>query len=312
MSTTPARHRALVIGEALTDIVRTSGRAGEHPGGSPMNVSFGLGRLGEDVTFLTRIGDDERGRAIIEHLNSAGVVVRPEPVAGSRTSTAEATIEESGSAQYVFDIEWTLDGDVAGEDFDVVHFGSIGAFMAPGAAEVRRIIAARHPHLTVTFDPNVRPALLGAREEVVREVEELVALSDVVKASDEDLAWLYPGEDADAVALRWLECGASLVFVTRGSGGSIARSRKVRVELASHEVEVVDTIGAGDAFMAGILSALGEERLLGKESKDRLRDINADALSRIAERATACAALTVARAGAQPPWLIDLEKFPVV
>ena len=306
MSNIPERSRALVVGESLVDIVRQHDRVVEHPGGSPMNVSFGLGRLGMDVTFLTRLGDDDRGRSLVEHLASAGVVVVPGAVPGVQTSTAQATLSENGSAEYHFEIDWSVDSDIGEVEADVLHFGSIAAFLSPGATGVRQLVESRCHQLTVTFDPNIRPALLGERESAVVDVERSVALCDVVKASDEDLEWLYPGESADAVADRWIALGAGLVFVTRGCNGSLARTSAVRVETPSRLVEVVDTIGAGDAYMAGIISALAAEGLLGGGHKARLRLADASVIARVAERATECAALTVARAGANPPRLHEV------
>ena len=304
---TAGHPRALVVGEALTDVIVDVDGTREFPGGSPLNLSFGLARLGMDVSFLTRLGDDERGRAIERHLSSAGVVVTRSASAGSRTSVATAVLDESGSASYEFDIEWALPSVLPplGE-VDVLHIGSIGALLDPGARDVAALVTRLRPTATISYDPNIRPQLLGRREDVLARVEALVALSDVVKASDEDLAWLYPAVSPLTAAERWLALGPALVVVTRGSRGSLARTRDNGLESPSLPVTVVDTIGAGDSFMAGLLSGLGDAGLLGAPRRQALRAIDETTLAAVIDRATACAAITVSRAGAQPPWRAEL------
>lgn len=290
------------------DVVRTGDAVSEHPGGSPMNVSFGLARLGIPVDFLTRLGRDARGHAIEDHLQSVGVTVVPEPQAGITTSSATATIDESGSAHYDFDVEWRIDArDAPAGTSAVLHFGSISAFLRPGADTVAALVGAARSTATITYDPNIRPQFLPDHALALAAVESHIATSDVVKASDEDVAWLYPDRAPADVAADWLTTGPSLVVVTTGSGGSIVEFSSGHMVVAARTVEVADTIGAGDSFMAGLIAGLYWEGLLGAGSRDALRDVSAETVRSIVDRATLCAAITVGRRGAQPPTLAELD-----
>lgn len=281
----------LVIGECVADIVRTDGAPDRvHPGGSPANLAYGLARLGRPAVLLTELGQDANGRLIREHLESAGVVVRAAEVA--RTPSAVVRLDGQGRAQYTFDIGWTLPPAEPEAAPGAVHLGSIGAVTEPGAASVLALVERWRGRAQVSYDPNVRPALMGERAEAVRRVERCVALSDLVKASDEDLAWLYPGESAEAVAERWLALGPSVVAITLGADGAFALTAEgERVRAAAVPVPVADTVGAGDAFMAALLHA----RAAGTD------------LSGCLTRAVTAAALTVSRPGANPPTAAELS-----
>ncbi|MFD8009138.1 carbohydrate kinase [Streptomyces sp. NPDC058955] len=294
----------LVIGECVADIVREPGAADVvHPGGSPANVAYGLARLGRDTTLLTQLADDDAGRLIAGHLAGAGVRVA---VGGApaRTPAAVVTLDGRGQAAYAFDIAWTLTADeppTTDGPVRHVHLGSIAAVTAPGAATVLALTGRLRPTATVSYDPNVRPALMGEHGAAVDRVERCVALADLVKASDEDLAWLYPGEAPEAVAARWLALGPAVVLVTRGGAGSLAVTRGHTVAAAAPPVTVVDTVGAGDSFMAAVLDALAGRDRTG------LAALGADDLAGLLARAGAAAAVTVSRAGARPPDRAELD-----
>ncbi|MEU5920579.1 carbohydrate kinase [Streptomyces sp. NPDC047141] len=293
----------LVIGECVADIVRgADGTERIHPGGSPANVALGLGRLGRDVTLLTQLADDPTGRLIADHLKGAGVRVESggAPV---RTPSAVVALDARGQATYTFDIAWTLEtaGLPRAERPGHVHIGSIAAVTAPGAAAVLAEVERLRDGATVSYDPNVRPALMGERAEAVVRVERCVALSDLVKASDEDLAWLYPGEAPETVAARWLALGPALVLVTRGAAGSLARTGRETAVAQAPAVTVADTVGAGDSFMSAVLDTLAGR---GREA---LSALGAEDLAGLLARAGAAAAVTVSRAGAQPPDRSELD-----
>ena len=183
---------ALVIGESLVDIVRTAdGATTERPGGSAANVAVALARLGRPVRFATAYAADERGRAIAGHLAGSGVGLAGDPQILHRTSTALAKIQPDGSAAYSFDLEWRL-GEVPVDAPRYVHVCSLGAVVAPGAADVRAILDGVRGSAFITYDVNVRPAVTGTGPDLVAAVELVVAVADVVKVSDEDLAVLYP------------------------------------------------------------------------------------------------------------------------
>ncbi|MFJ7958188.1 carbohydrate kinase [Streptomyces sp. NPDC096319] len=292
----------LVIGECVADIVRgADGTERVHPGGSPANVAHGLGRLGREVTLLTQLADDPAGRRIADHLKGAGVRIE---VAGvpARTPSAVVGLDARGQATYTFDIAWTLEsGEPPVARPAHVHIGSIAAVTAPGAAAVLAEVERVRDRATVSYDPNVRPALMGEHGEAVARVERCVALSDLVKASDEDLAWLYPGQDPREAAARWLGLGPAVVLVTRGAAGSLALTRRETVSAQAPEVTVVDTVGAGDSFMSAVLDTLA-----GRGRED-LSGLDAGYLARLLRRAGAAAAVTVSRAGAQPPDRAELD-----
>ncbi|MFF0477043.1 carbohydrate kinase [Streptomyces sp. NPDC004284] len=290
----------LVIGECVADIVRAAdGTERIHPGGSPANVAYGLARLGRDVTLLTQLADDPTGRLIADHLEGAGVRVAIGGVP-ARTPSAIVGLDARGGATYAFDIAWTLEaGEPPAERPGHVHIGSIAAVTAPGAATVLAEVERLRDRATVSYDPNVRPGLMGEHGAAVARVERCVALSDLVKASDEDLAWLYPGESAESVAARWLALGPAVVLVTRGAEGSLALTGRETVTAVAPPVAVVDTVGAGDSFMSAVLDALA-----GRETFDGL---GADDLAELLRGAGAAAAVTVSRAGAQPPDRAELD-----
>ena len=154
---------ALVIGEALVDVVvRTDGSSEAHPGGSPANVAIGLGRLGRDVELLAYLGDDDNGAMVREHLAASQVALADGSMSAPATSIATANLDESGAATYQFELEWAVAAEAAPlPDPLVVHTGSIAAVLAPGAQEVRRIVASFRDGATVTYDPNARPSSDG-------------------------------------------------------------------------------------------------------------------------------------------------------
>lgn len=302
--------RILVMGEALTDIVlREHAEPVEHPGGSPMNVAVGLSRLGISAVFHTSVGRDDRGAAIEGHLAASGVALTAESANASSTSTAKVVIGPSGAAEYDFDVRWApADGVRAGGGMVAVHTGSIAAVMEPGATEVRAIVEAARASCTISYDPNVRPALMGSPSTAAPAIEAMVRLSDVVKASDEDLEWLYPGRDPLDSAREWARTGPGLVIVTRGASGAWAVSLASVTEVPAQKVEVVDTIGAGDSFMAGLLAALADRQLLGAGSREALAAMDSAALQRVVSFAIGCAAITITRAGADPPTRAQLTS----
>ncbi len=299
--------RALVVGESLIDVVRRlDGTADEHPGGSPMNVAIGLGRLGRPVDLLTWFGPDARGTALRDHIAESGVHVVDGSDGAAATSVAIATLDETGAATYTFDLDWQVPAtDGLLDDVVVVHSSTIGAALAPGGAAVLDLLLRARVSATVTYDPNVRPALLGDGAHEL--IERLVTLADVVKVSDEDLAWYEPGSDPGAIATDWASRGPGLVVVTRGSQGVLAvTSAGLVVEVPSRRVTVADTVGAGDSFMSGLINGLWTAGLLGADRRDAVGRIGEATLVGILERCAEIAGITVSRAGANPPWAAEL------
>ncbi|MGJ3191432.1 carbohydrate kinase family protein [Paenarthrobacter sp. FR1] len=288
----------VVIGEALIDIVNAREGTISYPGGSPANVAYGLGRLGVPTGLLTAIGGDEHGAAITTHLHSAGVELLPGSESLQRTATATATLATDGSASYEFDIVWDLAALAPAMIPKILHTGSIATFLAPGATTVRALLEQSHDSCLVTYDPNIRPALLGSHAEAKQIFEDLLPFTDVIKLSDEDAQWLYPGSSLDDVASVLLKQGARLAIITRGSEGALLATAAARRSMPSVKTHVADTIGAGDSYMAALIY-----ELLARGEKG----LAPTALETIGQTAAAAAAITVSRPGANPPTSDELR-----
>jgi fructokinase len=294
--------RALVIGEALIDIVEREGHVlGEHVGGSPLNVAVGLGRLDRGVDFLTHIADDERGRRIVDYVQASGVELVRGSISAARTPTAAASIDENGAATYTFDIDWQLSGTPEVAPPLVAHTGSIAGFLDPGCLATAALLDAYRLAATITFDPNVRPALISDREQAIARIDRLLEKADVVKASDEDLQWIDPTRTPEQIATAWQALGPSIVAVTMGGQGAFAICSAGTVHVEARQVEVIDTVGAGDSFMTGLIDALWSLNLLGGDRRADLARIDVDTLDGVLRAATLASAVTVARAGADLP-----------
>jgi fructokinase len=253
-----------VIGEALIDIVvPVTGETAEHVGGSPANVAIGLARLGHQVELSSHFGEDERGHRIAALMAAEHIALAPGSTDAARTPTATARLDPAGVAHYEFDLDWRP-APFEVPDGGHLHTGSIGATLEPGADTVRGVVDAARAHATVSYDPNARPSLMGSPAEALARIEPLVRAADVVKASDEDLAWLYgPDTDPADVAAAWQQLGPALCLVTCGGSDVLVRIGSGTHRVATHPTTVVDTVGAGDSFMAGLLSGLLDAGLLG-------------------------------------------------
>lgn len=307
-----------VVGEALIDLVpaRADGLFEAVPGGSPANVAVGLARLHVPVHLAARIADDAFGRRVRAHLASNGVDLSYAARATEPTSLAIVSVGPDGGPEYDFRVAGTADWQwtpaelaaIPGPRVHALHTGSLAAVLPPGAAAIEALVERARPAVTISYDPNCRPLLMGSPEAVRPRVERLVGLADVVKASAEDLAWLLPGQAPADVAARWLAKGPAIVAVTLGADGALAvapTSGLVRV--AGRGVEVVDTVGAGDSFMAALLAALEARDLLGAGRREPLRGIDAHALAAILDEAVCASAITCTRRGADPPSRAELR-----
>jgi fructokinase len=301
-----------VIGEALIDLVSTgeteaSGDRGylAHPGGSPYNVAIGLARLGNQATLLARLSGDAFGRQLRSHAEANGVDLSLAVEASEPSTLAVLSLDAAHNATYDFyrtgTADWQWSAAEMGQipaDTGWVHTGSLASWISPGA----EVIESRLTELAssvVSFDPNIRPLLLTDHAAAVGRIERLVALSTVVKASAEDLEWLYPDEAIPDVLHRWRALGPSLVVVTDGGRGAHAMSGDGQpFTVAARQVTVVDTVGAGDAFMAGLINAL--------EREPGLIGADAGTVTPAIEEAILVAALTCQRAGADPPTAAEL------
>ena len=312
-TTRPTRRTAvLTVGEALVDIVvpHGGGERTSHVGGSPANVAVGLAALDHDSRLTAYLGHDPAGRRVREHLLDADVVLTPGSTDAPRTSTATAHLDEDGGATYVFDVVWAV-GPQDLHGVGHLHTGSLATTLEPGASGVLETMSRARHTATVSYDPNCRPTLMADPHAVRSRIEECIGRSDVVKASVEDVEWLY-GTDVTVVEVAelWGRLSPELVVVTRGGEGALVHlpRRDLTVELEAPQVQVVDTVGAGDSFMAGLLSGLLDAGLLGStDARQRLRGADLDDVAPALRRAVACAAWTVARAGAAAPTRADLR-----
>ena len=304
-----------MLGERIVDFV-----PGDDPqsyravaGGSPANVALGVRRLGGEPVLLGRAGDDGLAglldRAILDNgLSTAALLRRSGP-----SMLAVCTRRDDGSVEYYFyyqgspDLMWTAEdlteALAAARASGAVawHTGSLVSWLGPGVDDVLAAWRAAHDagDLTLSYDPNARPGTVP-RAQMRERVESFVALSGVVKVSDEDIAFLYPGDDAADVCSRWSEAGPSLVVLTRGPEGVAAwRGGRQVADVAGRSVSVVDTVGAGDTVTAALLVGLGDAGALG--GAGRIGTLDDSAIQAILERAVVAAAITCSREGANPP-----------
>lgn len=298
----------VVAGEALVDVVVPHGADPADPaavteavGGSPMNVAVGLARLDVPTVLVTRVGDDARGVRVAEHVRTSGAdLAAGSVVAGMRTSTATARLDETGAATYDFDLLWDLPQQALLEAV-ALHVGSLGASLSPGRAAVLDLVRqAVGRDLLVSYDPNIRPVLMGDRATAWAEVVELASLSTLVKLSDEDALALRPDLTPDEVAAELLRGERTeLVMVTLGGGGAISfTAAGSATAIPPDSIVVVDTVGAGDSFMAATLASL-VSRGLGVTGA--LAGLGRDAQRSLLGDAMAAAGVTVSRRGANPP-----------
>ncbi|SHJ77255.1 Mannose or cellobiose epimerase, N-acyl-D-glucosamine 2-epimerase family [Nocardiopsis flavescens] len=311
----------VVVGENVMDLLPVPGSPGllrAAPGGGPANTAVAARRLGVPTRFLSRIGSDGFGRTIRHRLAAEGLDPDGPLTAGEPSALALARLGVDGSAVYDFRMDEAADwrwrpGELPEElepGVRALHAASLALFREPGATAVEELLRREHARdqVTVGIDPNIRPGVIGdpgaARERALRDA----ALAHVVKASDEDLAFLYPGRDTEEAAAELAGLGPSLVVVTRGAEGAFALASGARAEVAAPRVGVVDTVGAGDTFMGALLSWLDGRGRLGDDPRGRLAGLTEGELEEMLSFAARAAAVTVTREGADPPTTADLER----
>ncbi|WP_218027224.1 carbohydrate kinase family protein [Nocardia vaccinii] len=309
-----------VAGEALVDLVPADapGQFVAMPGGSPANVAVGLARLATPVRMLARIGVGAMGNRVRNHLRHNGISLDHTIQAREPTSLAIVDLDANGVAQYDFridgtaDWQWTdaeladaLDGGVV-----ALHTGSLAMTQQPGADALLRLIERARPVATISYDPNMRPQLMN-HEQARTRVDTVLPLADVVKVGSEDLAWLYPGRSPRDVLTDWACRGPALVVVTLGGDGALAATAEDRTPIhrPGLSIEVMDTVGAGDAFSTGLLAGLHRRDLLGADRRKALRAISETDLVQLLDEAALIAALTCTRRGADPPAAAQVSEF---
>ncbi|HEU0104266.1 MAG TPA: carbohydrate kinase [Mycobacteriales bacterium] len=303
----------VVCGEALIDLVPLDVDGGytARPGGSPTNVAVGLGRLGSQVQLLARLSGDPFGRQLAAHVEAASVDTSYALEAQEPTTLAVVTLDDEGRAEYAFYVDGAADGGWRPADLPAqlpvgaaLHVsGSLALAVASMGETVEELLRRERGSRVLTLDPNVRPRLARDEAALRTRLDGWLRLVDVVKVSSDDLDWVAPGQPVEQVAASWLAAGPALVVVTRGEHGVHAVGAAGTVDLAAGHVDVVDTVGAGDAFMAGLLCALDEA---GNLTRERLESLSSDALHSALAFAQTVAAETCRRVGADPPWRAEL------
>ncbi|MEO3745573.1 carbohydrate kinase [Plantactinospora sp. B5E13] len=298
-----------VIGEAVVDLVEgPDGRFTAHPGGSPLNVAVGLARLGVPTRLLARFSTSRFGRRLRQHAEANGVDLGPSVTVPEPATLAVVTTSGDGTAGYDFYLDGTADWQwqpaelaAALDHQGILHAGSLSVFLEPGAEHIDDTLrTARDQGMLVSLDPNIRPGLVGTPDRARARVERLVGHAHVVKASDEDIGWLYPEDQLEDVLRWWRDLGAVLAIATLGPRGAVAATGAGLLRRSAPVVDVVDTIGAGDAFTAGLLARLHRSRS-GPSWPD-------DDVATAVRFAVEVAAITCTRAGADPPYRHELQR----
>jgi fructokinase len=301
-----------VVGEALVDLVQSRDEpAGftAHAGGSPYNVAITLGRLGQQVSLVARSGRDGFGRMLEDKARASGVSFDRWQIVDEPTSLAVASLDPAGGATYDFYLDSTagLSWDDSLVDLvptgGVLHLGSIASWRPPSGPVLQAMQRRAYDSGTtlVSYDPNVRPALIADVAAARASIERCISAAHLVKASDEDLAYLYPDRSPADIAAQW---DAELTVVTLGGDGAVAFPRGGdELRCAGRAITVADTVGAGDSFAGGLLTALAGSAVTTPAA---LRDASREQLGTALEFAVAVSAITCERRGAEPPTRADL------
>lgn len=302
-----------VAGEALIDLIGDGEGLRPYPGGGPFNMAVTLGRLGVPVGFIGRLSRDPFGRLLAKRLHESGVDGRYVLYGTAPTPLAVVSDTEEGDHDYTFYLAGTAYADMVAADLPTlepevaaVHVGTLALATDPPAAAFQHLIERESGRRVVVVDPNIRPTVCGDRDEYLRRFEAWSSRAQVLKLSGDDAAWLYPGVSHETVVETILARGATLVVLTLGAGGALARTRTARAFVAAPRVAVVDTVGAGDAFGAGLLRRMWERGRLDVQAVGLMDD---EELADVVTFAAAVAALQCARAGASPPTLDEVERF---
>ncbi|MGR3815361.1 MAG: carbohydrate kinase family protein [Cognatishimia activa] len=305
----------LCCGEALIDMIPAPTEGGEgfvpHAGGAIFNTAIALGRLGQDVSMATGLSLDLFGQQLIDGLSASGVGTSM-VVHSDRPTTLAFVKLVDGHARYQFYDEASAGRMLRYEDFASVpqdvkalFFGGISLACEPGADAYAALCEAEAAGRLVMMDPNIRPGFIQDEARYRARLSRMLACADIVKVSDEDLDWILPehsGLEAQAAGMQAM--GPKVVVVTRGKEGATAfLADGTQVSVPSERAEVVDTVGAGDTFNAGVLAKLSQ---LGLLSKNAVQGIASAQMQEVLAHGAKVAAVTVSRAGANPPWAHEL------
>jgi fructokinase len=303
----------LTCGDALFDVFANSSSSTSsialdaRVGGSPLNVAVALSRLGQSTAFLAKVSNDPFGRRLLAYLESEGVDTGLVVRTSAPTTLAIVALDEKGVPTYSFYTSGTADRSLEAAELParlpdavrVVHIGSYTTALEPTASSLEALVTRERGRRFISYDPNIRPSIVPDPELWRRRVAALTAQAHLVKASIEDIQFLYPGAEVDRVLADWLERGAGIAVATMGEVGARAMTRQgVAARVSSRTVKVIDTVGAGDTFQAALLTWLAEH---GRLSADGLATLSADDLNALLTFAARAAAITCSRRGADMP-----------
>ncbi|SFS02603.1 carbohydrate kinase family protein [Yoonia litorea] len=302
----------LCAGEALIDMLPRQTKAGEdafapHAGGAVFNTAVALGRLGTPVQFFSGLSSDLFGDVLRDQLAASNVDSSPAAVSDRPTTLAFVTLTD-GHASYAFYDENTAGRMITVSDLPhvtagAVFVGGISLAVEPCADAYEALAAKAATTAVVMMDPNVRPSFIKNADAYRERITRMMGYAEIVKMSDEDLAWFYPDDDTETAARRVVANGVKLLCITEGSKGVTGYSSQHEVFVAAEKAEVVDTVGAGDTFNAGLLASLHSA---GALSKDTVASLDEETIHAALSMGAKTAAITVSRAGANPPWAHEL------
>lgn len=304
----------LCCGEALIDMLPRTTTLGEdayapYAGGAIFNTAIALGRLGVPTGFFTGLSDDMMGDILRNTLRESAVdysycatLSRPTTVAFVKLVDGHATYafyDEGTAGRMITEAELPALGD----DCEALHFGAISLIPEPCGSTYEALLKREHGKRVISLDPNIRPGFIKDKDAHMGRIRRMADMADIVKFSDEDLAWFGLDGDEETLARHWLHHGAKLVVVTRGAQGAVGYTANHKVTVPSERVSVVDTVGAGDTFDAGVLASLKMQNLLTKQQVAKLDE---DQIAKALALGARAAAVTVSRAGANPPWAKEI------
>jgi fructokinase len=289
-----------VCGEVVIDLIPDGTERRAVVGGGPANTAKALSKLGIATQFIDGISTDKYGQMALKKLHKDGVLLDFVKFSDKPTCLAIVSLNAKGGASYEFVIDDTATfdfshswlPDAAVSKPSLLHIGTLVTAIEPAASVLFEWSSKVAKVAPIVFDPNIRPAVMIDRSKYVKQVERWISISNAVKVSDDDIYWLYPGEDLDKVAKRWLGMGPELIVVTFGDKGLAGYRKDSKISVDAKKVVVADTVGAGDTVGAILVEAIIEDGL------DKL--VN-ERLTSMLDRAAKAAAITVSRTGALPP-----------
>lgn len=304
----------ICCGEALIDMLPRNLETGDDvflpvPGGAIFNTAIALGRLGEHAGFISGISNDMFGEQLVKALKASNVSDQY-CIRNDQPTTLAFVKLTDGNAEYSFFDELSAGRSVSKTDFPAIdlgvkalHFGAISLIPEPCGSAYEALLLDQAQSRVISLDPNIRTGFIKDADAHRARIKRMSAAADIIKVSDEDLAWIADGRDENIQIKTWFDQSASIVIITRGGDGAEVFTRNYNFVAPANKTTVIDTVGAGDTFNAGLLAGLQRAGML---EKDKLKSIDQEILENAVKLANKVASVTVSRAGANPPWQHEL------